>query len=207
MDDKNDITIPDHQEFEEGSKEDMNGKEKVKKKSGRKSGLEAVGIPDDMNVTGKERIFCLEYYRTGNATIAAKKAGWSDNPKQNGYNLLNDERIKKYINAVALTHEEHIELERETFVDVLKYNVVASISDFMDDWDSLKDMDDIPKEMLHAVKEVSVNDYKNAKGQVTRTRTNIKLVDKVPYMDMWAKIRNFYKENNSSKKTIEIKFT
>lgn len=213
MAENDNIELPDSSEYEQFSPEDRDGMAKDGTKrgknpnSGRKEKLHLIDLPAGQKITGQERNFVLEYYMSGNATLAMKKAGYPVSTNTKAADLLKNPRIKTYMNEVVKAHEEQINLEKETFINLIKYIVVAKVDDFMDDFETLKDMSDIPTELLHAIKEVTVNDYKNAKGQVTRTKTTLKLHDKQPYMDMWAKIRNFYSEHNNKTQTIEIKYT
>lgn len=171
------------------------------------SGGLRIDMPEDNDINGKEKEFCLEYYRTGNATQAARYAGFgSARANGSGYNLLKEIRIQLYIKAISKVHEEYAEFHRQQFVDGIRMIVSTSIRDFLGDkWDTLKPLSEIPEEKMHAVREMTTTDYFSADGKLLRTRTQLKLVDKSKYMDMLAKINNYYEGHNSRTLKVEVR--
>lgn len=166
-----------------------------------------IELPVDNRITGEERAFCLEYYRCGNGAASAKLVGY-EGRRANKYasEMLMLPRIRAYIKSVAEVHEQYAEVHRQQFVDGIRMICATHIGDFMDDdWTKLKDMKDVSEEKLHAVKEVNVQEFFDHKGQHIKTNTTIKLVDKTKYMEMNAKINNYYEEHNNRKLQVEVK--
>ena len=64
----------------------------------------------DKPLNYKQKLFCKEFIKTGNATEAAKAAGYTSNSTQalctQGYRLLKKELIIKYINELRLSQIE-----------------------------------------------------------------------------------------------------
>lgn len=177
-------------------------------RKGNTDGLsKIVELPVDQRITGDERDFCIEYYRTGNAKLAAEASGYKGlQASRFGTKLLETKRIRDYIKAVTEVHEEYADMHRQQFVDGLKIVSKTHIGDFLDGgWDKLKDMKDIPEEKLHAVREVNINEVYDRDGNHIKTTTNIKLVDKFKYLDMLAKIQNYYSDHNKKESKVIVK--
>ncbi len=55
---------------------------------------------DEMKLTRKQQLFADEYIRTGNASVSARNAGYSEAyAKTHVYKLLENARVKSYIDA------------------------------------------------------------------------------------------------------------
>ena len=163
--------------------------------------------PEIKDLSQLQRDFCLEYYRLGNATQAAKAAGY-DGPRANkwAYDALQKAKIKKYIGAISQTHEEYAEFHKNQFVNVVRMIASTTIKDFMnDDWETLKEMKDIPDEKMHAVREVKIDKVYDRDGNHIRTNTTLKLVDKHKFLDMLAKLKAYYQEHNTTTKNVVLK--
>ena len=60
-------------------------------------------------MTERERLFCEWYVSTGNATISAKKAGYSEKSARNqGYRLMKKDEIQIYIKEKIQKEAEDI---------------------------------------------------------------------------------------------------
>lgn len=151
--------------------------------------------------------FSLEYYRLGNATQAAKAAGYDgDRPNKWAYDQLQKDKVKRYIEAISKTHEEYAEFHKGQFVNVVRMIATTTLKDFMDgNWETLKDINDIPEEKMHAIQEVKVQKIYNREGDHIRTNTTLKLVDKHKWFDLLSKLKNYYADHNNTKKDIILK--
>ena len=84
-------------------------------------------------LTEKERLFCLYYIKDFNASLAVRKAGYNTtNSDVIGYQLLQKEHIKKYIDELRECMATDAMLDVNRLIEQYKKIAFYDISDFID---------------------------------------------------------------------------
>lgn len=85
----------------------------------------------DSELTDKQRLFCIYYMQSFNATKAATKAGYSrETAYQIGYALLKKVEIKKYLTELKEMYAQDDYLETKRILERHKQIAFADIKDF-----------------------------------------------------------------------------
>lgn len=103
-------------------------KEKIVKKEVKEEIIETLV---DSELTDKQRLFCIYYMQSFNATKAATKAGYSrETAYQIGYALLKKVEIKKYLTELKEMYAQDDYLETKRILERHKQIAFADIKDF-----------------------------------------------------------------------------
>lgn len=103
-------------------------KEKIVKKEVKEEIIETLV---DSELTDKQRLFCIYYMQSFNATQSAIKAGYSrETAKEIGYENLTKPHIKKYLTELKEMYAQDDYLETKRLLDRHKQIAFADIKDF-----------------------------------------------------------------------------
>ncbi|MBW4827638.1 MAG: terminase small subunit [Clostridiaceae bacterium] len=117
---KNDATKPKDVATEKKKKKI----EKVEKK------IEAVEKLEEADLTEKQRLFCLYYIKSFNATMSAIKAGYAKNSAHvEGYRLLRNDKVKAEIKRLKGNMQQDIFIDA---IDVLNKYIEIAFADITD---------------------------------------------------------------------------
>lgn len=111
-----------------------------------------------MKATTKIRydLFIAEYNATGNATQAAIKAGYAEKTaRSKGTQLLSTVYISEKIKARAAEITTKTELTTQSIIDEYKKIAFVSHKSIYINWDQLQEFENIPDEVMAAVKSIS----------------------------------------------------
>ena len=149
------------------TKEEKSKPEKKKKVSIGDKKQKAVGKVTKMlstatDLTEKEKLFCLYYIKDFNAALAVRKAGYNTTKHSDvmGYQMLQKEHIKKYINELREYMATDAMLDVNRLIEQYKKLAFYNIDDFVE---------------LRTVERVMKND----KGKVLRDSAGQPLTEEV----------------------------
>jgi phage terminase small subunit len=128
-------------------------------------------------LSDRQRRFCLEYLIDPNATQAAVKAGYSPmNAKQQGYENLTKPYVVAEIRRLQLKRNEKLELDAEWATSRLARFGDGNIGDFMTftkSGEMVLNLENVPKEKMALLSEVTQDRLVNGKQPVLRTKIKL----------------------------------
>jgi phage terminase small subunit len=132
----------------------------------------------------KQRRFVAEYLLDLNATQAAVRAGYSaKTAEQQGFRLLRNARVAAALAAKQIKIADKLDVTAERVVAELAKIGFANMADYMKagpDGDPYLDFSAISRDQAAALVEVTVEDFKDGRGEDARDvrRVKFKLADK-----------------------------
>lgn len=135
-------------------------------------------------MTPKQQLFVAEYLVDLNATQAAIRAGYSPaTAEQQGCRLLRNVQVKAAVDEQTAQRAGKLEITAERVLRELALIGFANMSDYMRvgaDGDPFLDFSDLSREQAAALSEVTVEDFKDGRGEDARDvrRVKFKLADK-----------------------------
>lgn len=137
-------------------------------------------------LTARQEKFCYEYVIDLNATQAALRAGYSEKTAySSGSRLLKNVEIQKFIQTLQADLEKTAGI---TALKVLKEHKKIAFSDtsmIREGWMTLKDYEELPKEIKDCIQEVATRETKYG------NEIKIKFYDKQKSLDSISKILGF----------------
>jgi len=135
---------------------------------------------------GKHKRFVLRYCTDYDVEAAALSVGYK---KQTGYNLLRKPEIQRAIRVVQKHDEEVIDISRQ---EILRELVLMAKRDAIDLCDeegriNLSDLRKLPPHIRRAIDGLDVNQKISRDGEIIDQQVKIKLVSKVPVLDLLMK--------------------
>ena len=163
----------------------------AKKKNLNEKLFESVDSNSELNE--KQKLFCVFYVQTFNATQAYLKAyGGSKNVAGiSGHELLKIPKIQAEIKKLKEETRKYFELGLEDYINYLLKVVGAKISDFVD-FGNVKGKNFVRLKNSDSVECSGLAEIKNIKGDIS-----IKLEDKKWAWEKLAKIFGFDEQNKS----------
>ncbi len=137
-----------------------------------------------MSLTAKQERFVAEYLIDLNATQAAIRAGYSEKTaQQQGSRLLLNVVVQEAIAKGQNKTAEKLEITKDRIVEELAKIGFSNMLDYMragSDGDPYLDFSDLTREQAAALSEVTVEDFKDGRGEDARDvrRIKFKLHDK-----------------------------
>jgi len=158
-------------------------------------------------LTQKQETFCVKYFELGNASEAARIAGYS--PKWAGVNTCQilrrpsiQARIKELREKEGQTRQD---IGMEAVMSVIerqqKLSIIgrADLTKFIDGEGNI----DTEKENTEAIAEISVKDWRGVKGGVASSRTKtIKLHSSIQAIDLLNKMDKLYSDGYQDNRVV-----
>ncbi|SEP57136.1 phage terminase small subunit [Virgibacillus subterraneus] len=172
-----------------------------KKDATTKKQSEKESLPSD-NLTDKQRLFCMYYLKTFNATQSAIKAGYSaDTAHVQGSRLLSNVKVGEYIRELKASATDSLFLDA---TDILKKYAAIAFADITDYMVFGKKeiqvmgpfgplFDDKKKPIMQEVNYVDFNESSTVDGTIIteakqgKDGVSIKLADKMKALEMLTK--------------------
>jgi len=157
---------------------------KRKKKNATAQSKEPVIKLEDVNedLTEKQRLFCWLYIHNYNATMAARKAGYSEKTAHViGYELLRNPKVRAEIERLKKLKAESIMLTEEDIVERYMRIAFADMTDFIDfgQEDVIIGKDDDGNEIKAKVNYLNFKDSNIVDGglicEISKSRNGVKL--------------------------------
>nr|WP_278388419.1 terminase small subunit [Brucella intermedia] len=164
-----------------------------------------------MSLTPKQERFVAEYLIDLNATQAAIRAGYSEKTaQQQGSRLLLNVKVQEAIAKGQNKTAAKLEITKERIVEELAKIGFSNMLDYMragTDGDPYLDFSNLTREQAAALAEVTVEDFKDGRGEDARDvrRIKFKLHDKKGALVDLAKMLGFMVEKHEH--TGEISLT
>ncbi|CAN7517560.1 terminase small subunit [Brucella pseudogrignonensis] len=155
-----------------------------------------------MSLTAKQERFVAEYLIDLNATQAAIRAGYSEKTaQQQGSRLLLNVVVQEAIAKGQNKTAEKLEITKDRIVEELAKIGFSNMLDYMragSDGDPYLDFSDLTREQAAALSEVTVEDFKDGRGEDARDvrRIKFKLHDKKGALVDLAKMLGFMVEKH-----------
>ncbi len=135
-------------------------------------------------MTPKQQRFVDEYMIDLNATAAAKRAGYSeDTAAEQASRLLKNVKVSAAVAERRAKMSERLEITAERVLRELALIGFANMHDYIrltDDGDAYVDLSALSRDQAAAINEVTVEDFKDGRGEDARDvrRIKFKLSDK-----------------------------
>lgn len=142
---------------------------------------------------GKEALFCTEYLVDLNATAAARRAGYSARSAgQIGYRLLTKDHIQTEITLRRNELFDRVDLNASKVINELKKVGFANLHDYIRitaDGEPFVDLSNMTRDQAAALNEVTVEDFKDGRGDDTRDvrRVRLKMASKLDALEKLGK--------------------
>jgi phage terminase small subunit len=165
-------------------------------------------MPDDL--TQKQARFVQEFLLDLNATQAAIRAGYSEKTASaQASRLLTNVKIKKILSKLQSKEAERLEITKERIIDELAKIGFANMLDYMragPDGDPHLDFSQLTRDQAAALSEVTVEDFKEGRGEDARDvrRIKFKLHDKKGALVDLGKHLGMFKEDSKSAPPVTI---
>lgn len=136
-------------------------------------------------LTPLRRLFAQEYIKDLNGSESVVRAGFKVKDRLSAasiaYKLLGDVRVQDYIRELTKNREERVQLEADYVLEKLRALLeanVADVADFDNGSITIKDSKTLPREVVDAISEISINPTEWG------VKKKIKLVDRVKVIDL-----------------------
>lgn len=155
-----------------------------------------------MTLTPKQERFVSEYLLDLNATQAAIRAGYSaKTAAEQGSRLLTNVKVQEAIAKGQNKTAEKLEITKDRIVEELAKIGFSNMLDYMRagiDGDPYLDFSDLTRDQAAALSEVTVEDFKDGRGEDARDvrRIKFKLHDKKGALVDLAKMLGFMVEKH-----------
>lgn len=155
-----------------------------------------------MSLTAKQERFVAEYLVDLNATQAAIRAGYSEKTAtEQGSRLLTNVKVQEAIAKGQNKTAEKLEITKDRIVEELAKIGFSNMLDYMragSDGDPYLYFSDLTREQAAALSEVTVEDFKDGRGEDARDvrRIKFKLHDKKGALVDLAKMLGFMVEKH-----------
>lgn len=155
-----------------------------------------------MSLTPKQERFVAEYLIDLNATQAAIRAGYSEKTAtEQGSRLLTNVKVQQAIAKGQNKTAAKLEITKERIVEELAKIGFSNMLDYMragTDGDPYLDFSNLTREQAAALAEVTVEDFKDGRGEDARDvrRVKFKLHDKKGALVDMAKMLGFMIEKH-----------
>lgn len=162
------------------------------------------------NLTPKQERFVAEYLIDLNATQAAIRAGYSEKTaQQQGSRLLLNVKVQEAIAKGQNKTAAKLEITKERIVEELAKIGFSNMLDYMragTDGDPYLDFSNLTREQAAALAEVTVEDFKDGRGEEARDvrRIKFKLHDKKGALVDLAKMLGFMVEKHEHSGEISL---
>ncbi|QNQ39402.1 terminase small subunit [Brucella intermedia] len=168
-------------------------------------------MPSKAQLTPKQEAFVAQYLLDLNATQAAIRAGYSEKTAtEQGSRLLTNVKVQEAIAKGQNKTAAKLEITKERIVEELAKIGFSNMLDYMragTDGDPYLDFSSLTREQAAALAEVTVEDFKDGRGEDARDvrRIKFKLHDKKGALVDLAKMLGFMVEKHEH--TGEISLT
>lgn len=116
----------------------------------------------ETNLTEKQRLFCIYYIQSFNATQSAIKAGYSKNSAmEQGYQLLQKTSVKKYLTELKEMYAQDDYLETKRLLDRHKQIAFSDLRDYIDENGELKNLKNSDGTLI---KKITVRESSTSQG-------------------------------------------
>lgn len=163
-----------------------------------------------MNLTPKQERFVAQYLIDLNATQAAIRAGYSEKTAtEQGSRLLTNVKVQEAIAKGQNKTAAKLEITKERIVEELAKIGFSNMLDYMragTDGDPYLDFSSLTREQAAALAEVTVEDFKDGRGEDARDvrRIKFKLHDKKGALVDMAKMLGFMIEKHEHSGEISL---
>lgn len=163
-----------------------------------------------MNLTPKQERFVAQYLIDLNATQAAIRAGYSEKTAtEQGSRLLTNVKVQEAIAKGQNKTAAKLEITKERIVEELAKIGFSNMLDYMragTDGDPYLDFSNLTREQAAALAEVTVEDFKDGRGEDARDvrRIKFKLHDKKGALVDMAKMLGFMIEKHEHSGEISL---
>lgn len=150
---------------------------------------------DTGKLTDKQLIFCFEYVKDLNGTLAAIRAGYSKKTAQEqASRLLSYVMVSQKINELKNKRAEKLEITAEMVLTELAAIGFADISQFFDEGYSIKSIAEL-KDKSKVISSIQVEEFV---GEFGKTRNvKFKMHDKIAALEKIAKHIGFFEKDNA----------
>ena len=161
-----------------------------------------------MNMTDRQKRFCLEYLKDLNATQSAIRAGYSKaSARTIGTKLLKDKQIQAKINSNRKKLEEKLEISVEKVIGELSKMAFFNPRDLLDEDGMIKPMSEINEDVTAGIVSLDIVEEFAGKGLdrvlVGRTK-KLRTVDKVRALELLCKHLGLLNGDSAGDKESEL---
>lgn len=145
---------------------------------------ETIEILVESELTEKQRLFCIYYMQSFNATQAAIKAGYSrDTAYQIGFENLRKPKIKEYLTELKELYAQDDYLETKRLLDRHKQIAFSDLRDYIDENGELKNLKNTDGTLI---KKITVRESSTSQGY--SKSSSIELEDRSKSLEFLNKV-------------------
>lgn len=145
---------------------------------------ETIEILVESELTEKQRLFCIYYMQSFNATQAAIKAGYSrDTAYQIGFENLRKPKIKEYLTELKELYVQDDYLETKRLLDRHKQIAFSDLRDYIDENGELKNLKNADGTLI---KKITVRESSTSQGY--SKSSSIELEDRSKSLEFLNKV-------------------
>lgn len=153
-------------------------------------------VLEDNNLTEKQRLFCIYYFRSFNAEQSAIKAGYSrDFARSQAYTILANVGVKKYLQKLKDESEQEDYITTTRLLERHKQIAFSDLRDYVGEEGGLKNLRDVDGTLI---KKITVKESSNSQGY--SSSSSIELEDRSKSLDF---LNKFYGIDPAFKMQIE----
>ncbi|MEG3013111.1 MAG: terminase small subunit [Cetobacterium sp.] len=185
---KNNCSTTKKKETKKRNTTNVDGIQQIEKETenNKKKIIEEISMEvlNDDGLTEKQRMFCVNYIKSFNATQSAIKAGYSkDTAMEQGCRLLRNVKVKEYLNELKEFYAQDDYLETKRILERHKQIAFADLRDYIDKDGGLKDLSDVDGTLI---KKITVKESSNSQGY--SSSSSIELEDRSKSLDFLNKV-------------------
>lgn len=154
-------------------------------------------------MTEKQKLFCLEFIKSKNATRSAIKAGYSKKTAAFiGSENLKKPYIKKFIAERLKKQADRIELSADNVLEEYRRLAFSNLTDYTDKDGKIdaKTLKSLPREISAAIASLETEKREFETGTVTNTK--FKLFNKIAALDALARHFGLFETDNLQKQPV-----
>jgi len=173
----------------------------VKKKGGNKVG----------GLTPRQAAFAREYVLTGNASEAARRAGYNGRVGEMGYALLRNPGVQAAIDKARREADAAYEVSRDRVIGELARIAFSNELDFTtigEDGEPRPDFSKLDRNKAAAIAEITIETYMDGHGEDAREvkRTRVRRWDKQKALADLSKLLGYNEEKDAGQHSAPIEF-
>lgn len=149
-------------------------------------------------LTDKERLFCHEYLKDGNAGEAARRAGYSKNNLHHiAWETMQRPHVRDYLNTLQQKQAHKLNITAERILSEYARIAFSDMKQFLNPGNEIKDVSELDEDKTAAVESIQ-SDIRHDGGdsQGYTEKVKLKLHNKLEALNALAKNLGLFEANN-----------
>lgn len=156
------------------------------------------------DLTEKQKLFCIYYIQSFNATQSAIKAGYSKESAYSiGFENLRKHEIKTELERLKELHLQELYLENQRILNRHAQIAFSDMTDYLDEFGKLKNLSEVDGTLIKKIKiknKSTVTDF----GEETETDISLELEDRSKSLEFLTKFKGLDPKTELEKQKLDI---